>query len=55
MFLVVIIRSITKPLTQITNAAVVMSSGDLRPKLNENREFCEFALILPARSQNYGP
>ena len=32
-FLVVIIRSITKPLTQITNAAVVMSSGDLRSKL----------------------
>lgn len=33
-FLIVIIRSITKPLTQITNAAVVMSSGDLRPKLS---------------------
>ena len=32
-FLIVIIRSITKPLKQISNAAVVMSSGDLRTKL----------------------
>ncbi|MER1986636.1 MAG: methyl-accepting chemotaxis protein [Solibacillus sp.] len=33
MLLVMIIRSITKPLKQITKAAVVMSSGDLRTEL----------------------
>ena len=33
-FLVVIIRSITKPLKEISAAAVVMSSGDLRTTLN---------------------
>ena len=36
-YLVVIIRSITKPLAQITNAAVVMSSGDLRSKISINK------------------
>ncbi|MGE7021773.1 methyl-accepting chemotaxis protein [Solibacillus cecembensis] len=34
LFLIVIIRSITKPLEEISNAAVVMSSGDLRTNLS---------------------
>lgn len=33
-FVVVIIRSITKPLVQISKAAIVMSDGDLRTNLN---------------------
>lgn len=33
LFLIIIIRSITKPLKQISKAAVVMSSGDLRTTL----------------------
>lgn len=38
LFLVVIIRSITTPLKQITEAAVVMSSGDLRTELNIDKQ-----------------
>ncbi|MEG0380464.1 MAG: methyl-accepting chemotaxis protein, partial [Kurthia sp.] len=34
LFLIVIIRSITKPLKEITDVAVVMSSGDLRTNLS---------------------
>ncbi|MEK4423783.1 methyl-accepting chemotaxis protein [Solibacillus sp. FSL K6-1523] len=34
LFLIVIIRSITKPLKEISNAAVEMSSGDLRTNLS---------------------
>lgn len=37
-FLIVIVRSITKPLKQITEAAVVMSSGDLRTELSINKK-----------------
>ena len=37
-FLVVIIRSITKPLKEISDAAVVMSSGDLRTNLSINKQ-----------------
>ena len=37
-FLIVIIRSITKPLKQITEAATVMSSGDLRSQLAINKK-----------------
>lgn len=36
-FLVIIIRSITKPLKQISDTAVVMSSGDLRTTLSINK------------------
>ncbi|MFF5994379.1 methyl-accepting chemotaxis protein [Lysinibacillus sp. KU-BSD001] len=36
-FIIVIIRSITKPLKEITDAAAVMSSGDLRTKLSINK------------------
>lgn len=38
MFLIVIIRSITKPLKEITDAAVVMSSGDLTVTPNVKKQ-----------------
>ena len=37
-FLVAIIRSITKPLKQITDAATIMSSGDLRSQVAINKK-----------------
>ncbi|AWE06067.1 hypothetical protein DCE79_00970 [Lysinibacillus sp. 2017] len=37
-FLIIIIRSITKPLKEISDAAVVMSSGDLRTTLTINKK-----------------
>jgi len=36
-FVIVIIRSITKPLKEMTDAAVVMSTGDLRPEITMNK------------------
>ncbi|WP_431027462.1 methyl-accepting chemotaxis protein [Lysinibacillus sp. LZ02] len=36
-FIIAIIRSITKPLKEMTEAAAVMSSGDLRTKLSINK------------------
>ncbi|MEO4055505.1 methyl-accepting chemotaxis protein [Solibacillus sp. CAU 1738] len=38
LYVVMIIRSITKPLKQITEAAVVMSSGDLRTELSIDKK-----------------